>query len=90
MSMHTFPVRSQRLIDVTPIDRVRTGVRTTIELTSYPDGHANIAVGRLDTSERGAMRYQRADSLPLNDRAEMERFIAAILDRLFHAAVPQD
>ena len=61
-------------------------MRTVVELTAYPDGHANIAVGSLDTTQRGAMRYERADSLPLNHRPELELFIEAILDRLFDAA----
>ena len=84
--MPDLPPRSQALIDATPIAKVRTGVRTTVELTAYPDGHANIAVGALDTSERGVMRYRRADSLPLNHREELESFLGAILDRLFAAA----
>lgn len=79
--MSELPKRSQQLIDATPIVPVRTGVRTIVELTAYPDGHANIAVGSLDTSVRGAMRYERADSLPLNHRAELEVFVEAILDR---------
>lgn len=84
--MSAFPVRSQQLLDATPISKVRTGLRTVIELTAYPDGHANIAVGELDTSQRGSMRYLRADSLPLNHRVELEQFIRAILDRLFDEA----
>lgn len=85
--MPDLPSRSQQLIDAAPLSRVRTGVRTVVELTAYPDGHANIAVGSLDTTERGAMRYERADSLPLNHRGELEIFMQAILDRLFgHAA----
>jgi len=88
--MADLPARSQALIDATPIDRVRTGVRTTVELTAYPDGHANIAVGTVDTSQRGAMRYERADSLPLNHRRELEQFLTAILDRLFESAQPPE
>jgi hypothetical protein len=68
------------------VGRVRTGVRTVVELTAYPDGHANIAVGSVDTSRRGSMRYERADSLPLNHRAELEQFMRAILHRLFDEA----
>jgi hypothetical protein len=56
--MSALPARSQQLIDAVPIGRVRTGVRTVLELTAYADGHANIAVGSLDTSQRGAMRYE--------------------------------
>lgn len=81
--MADLPPRSQQLIDAAPVDQVRTGVRAVIELTAYPDGHANIAVGSLDTSQRGAMQYRRADSLPLNHRAELELFLDSILDRLF-------
>ncbi|WP_028064641.1 hypothetical protein [Solirubrobacter soli] len=88
--MSDFPARSQALIDATPITKVRTGVRTTVELTAYPDGHANIAVGTVDTSQRGSMRYQRADNLPLNHRRELEQFLGAILDRLFDAAAVED
>lgn len=83
--MSDLPTRSQQLIDATPIVPVRTGVRTIVELTAYPDGHANIAVGALDTSARGAMRYERSDSLPLNHRAELELFLKAIMDKLFAA-----
>lgn len=85
-AMSTLPPRSQQLIDATPITKVRTGVRTVVELTAYPDGHENIAVGHLDTSQRSAMRYDRADTLPLNHRAELETFVSAILDRLFSEA----
>jgi len=88
--MSELPARSQQLVDATPISRVRTGVRTIVELTAYPDGHANIAVGSLDTSQRGAMRYERADSLPLNHRPELEIFLTAILDRLFEEAATED
>jgi hypothetical protein len=84
--MADLPARSRALVDATPIDPVRTGVRTTVELTAYPDGHANIAVGTVDTSQRGAMRYERVDTLPLNHRRELELFLAAILDRLFEEA----
>jgi hypothetical protein len=87
--MTDLPRRSQDLIDRTPIVTVRTGQRAVVELTAYPDGHANITVGSLDTSNRGALRYERTDALPLNDRAEMERFLAAILDRLFAAPAAQ-
>jgi hypothetical protein len=87
--MAELPARSLQLIDATPITKVRTGVRTVVELTAYPDGHANIAVGQVDTRERGAMRYERADSLPLNHRRELELFIKAILDRLFAEAPPR-
>ncbi len=65
---------------------VRTGVRTVVELTAYPDGHANIAVGDLDMSVRGAPAYSRKDTLPLNHRAELEQVLQAVLDRLFDAA----
>jgi hypothetical protein len=85
-SMSDLPTRSQALVDATPITTVRTGVRTVVELTAYPDGHANIAVGSVDTSQRGAMSYERADSLPLNHRPELEQFLRAILDRLFAEA----
>jgi len=72
-----------------PMTMVRTGVRSVVEFTAYRDGHANIAVGALETKERGAMRYERADSLPLNHRTELERLIEAILDRLFAEATAQ-
>ena len=88
--MSELPARSQQLVDATPIGRVRTGVRTIVELTAYSDGHANIAVGSLDTSQRGAMRYDRADSLPLNHRPELEMFLTAILDRLFEEAAIEE
>jgi hypothetical protein len=84
--MTDLPPRSQQLIDATPARRVRTGVRTVVEITAYPDGHANIAVGDLDTTTRGAPQYHRADSLPLNHREELQQFLDAILDRLFEAA----
>jgi hypothetical protein len=85
--MTDLPAPAQALIDASPGTKVRTGVRTTVELTAYPDGHANIAVGTVDTGQRDAMRYQRADSLPLNHRRELEQFLTAILDRLFDEAV---
>jgi hypothetical protein len=72
------------------MNKVQTGVRTVIEVTAYEDGHANIAVGSLDTSQRGAMRYTRIGALPLNHRAELELFIGAILDRLFERAANND
>jgi hypothetical protein len=86
MANSKLPPRSQQLVDSAPINKVRTGVRTLVELTAYPDGHANIAVGSLDTSTRGAMAYTRADSLPLNNREELELHVTALVGRLFDAA----
>ena len=83
--MPDLPPRSQKLIDAAPISRVRTGVRTVVELTAYPDGHANIAVGSIETGGNRAFTYRRADSLPLNHRRELEQFLEAIADRLFLA-----
>jgi hypothetical protein len=81
--MAPLPPRSQQLVEATPINKVRTGVRTVVELTAYPDGHANIAVGSVDSERTGAMAYRRVDNLPLNHRNELEAHIAAILDQLF-------
>jgi len=50
--MPPLPRRSQELINATPLRRVRTGVRAVVELTAYPDGHANLAVGDLDLTVR--------------------------------------
>ena len=50
-------------------------------MTLYPDGHAGIAVSRIEGSPPHR-RITQADSLPLNDRAELEEFLQAILDRL--------
>ena len=68
--MSNLPPRSPQLVDTTPLSKVHTGVRTVVEVTAYPDGHANIAVGSIDTSQRASMHYERADSLPLNRREE--------------------
>ena len=89
-TMSNLAARTQQLVDAAPISKVRTGVRTVLELTAYPDGHANLAVGEVDTSQRGAMRYMRADSLPLNHRAELELLLGAILDRLFEKSASED
>lgn len=80
--MPSLPPRSQQLVDAVPIRRVRTGVRSVIEVTAYPDSHTNIAVGDLDMRVRGEPRYSRVDSLPLNHREELEEHLAAILDRV--------
>ena len=88
--MPPLPPRSQQLIDATPIERVRTGVRAVVELTAYPDGHANIAVGSVDTAQRASIRHKRANTLPLNHREELEQFLQAILDRLFDEAAQDD
>lgn len=84
------PGRSQQLADATPISRVRTGVRTIVELTAYPDDHANIAGGRSDPSQRRAMRYKCADSLPLNHHRSLRFCLTAMLDRLFEEAATED
>jgi hypothetical protein len=75
------PPRSRQLIDATPIHRLKSGVKVCAEMTLYPDGHAGIAVSRLEGSPPHR-RITQADSLPLNDRAELEAFLQAILDRL--------
>lgn len=52
------PPRSRQLIEATPLTRLRTGVRAVVELTAYPDGHANLAVGVLATSEPSRGEYR--------------------------------
>jgi hypothetical protein len=82
-AMNNLPPSVQQVVDSTPLTRVRSGLRTVLEVTAYPDGHANIAVGSLHTRERGAMVYTRVKSLPLNHREELERVLTHVLDRLF-------
>jgi hypothetical protein len=73
------------LVEATPIHRMKSGVKVCVEATLYPDGHAGIAVSRIEGSAP-TRRVTQADSLPLNDRRELEDFLEAILDRLEQAA----
>ena len=75
------PPRSRRFVEATPIHRMRSGFKVCAELTLYPDGHAGIAVSRIDGAPPNR-RITQEDSLPLNDRGELEEHLLAILDRL--------
>ena len=79
------PTRSQQLVEATPIHRLKSGFKVCIEITLYPDGHAGIAVCRIEGSPPNR-RITQTDSLPLNDRAELEVFLESILDHLEEAA----
>jgi len=79
------PSRSRQLVEATPIHRLRSGLKVCTEMTLYPDGHAGIAVCRIEGSPPNR-RITQADSLPLNDRAELELFLQSILDQLEEAA----
>lgn len=77
-----------QLVDAAPIEPVKTAVRAVVEINAYPDGHAGIAVGRLDAppGSRGPKPYVREAELPLNHREETEAALRALLDRLFAQA----
>ena len=75
------PSRSRQLVEATPIHRLESGLKVCVEMTLYPDGHAGIAVSRIDGAPPNR-RITQADSLPLNDRRELEDLLKSILDRL--------
>jgi hypothetical protein len=77
----TLPPRSQRLVDATPIHPREHGVNACIEFTIYADGHAGIAVSRVEGKPPNR-RIVQADSLPLNHVQELHDHIEAILDRV--------
>lgn len=76
---------AEELVDAAPIVPVKTAVRTVVELSAYPDGHAGIAVGRVDAAPgtRGARPYTRVADMPLNHREELAAALSVLLDRLF-------
>jgi hypothetical protein len=79
------PPRSRQLVEATPIHTMRSGVKACVEMTLYPDGHAGIAVCRIEGSPPNR-RITQADSLPLNHRKELEEHLLGILDHLEEAA----
>lgn len=52
-----------------------------MELTVYPDGHAGIAVSRIEGSPP-SRRISQADSLPLNHVEELREHVLAVIERL--------
>jgi hypothetical protein len=75
----TLPARSRKLVESTPIHPRESGASACIEFTIYADGHAGIAVSRVEGKPPNR-RIVQADSLPLNDRRELLNHIGAILD----------
>lgn len=75
----TLPPRSQNLVDATPLHPREKGVNACIEFTIYADGHAGIAVSRVEGKPPNR-RIVQADSLPLNDVQELRDHIDAIVD----------
>jgi hypothetical protein len=79
--MSDLPQRSRQLVEATPIHKTRSGFKVCLELTAYPDGHAGIAVSRIE----GAAPHRRivqADSLPLNDAEELRGHVLAVIEHL--------
>jgi len=74
-----------QFVEATPIQPTKSGVKACVEFTLYPDGHAGIAVCRIEGTS-GNRRISQADSLPLNHRRELEDHLLAIIDRVEDAA----
>jgi hypothetical protein len=74
----TLPPRSQKLVEATPLHPREKGVNVCIEFTIYADGHAGIAVSRVE-GKPPHRRIVQADSLPLNHVQELRDHIEAVI-----------
>jgi hypothetical protein len=83
--MEALPPRSRKVIDATPLHDLPSGVKAVVEVTVYPDGHTGIAVSRVDGAPPNR-RIVQADSLPLNDMAELRAHVLAVLEHAEAAA----
>jgi hypothetical protein len=72
------PPRSQKLVEATPLQRREKGVNVCIEFTIYIDGHAGIAVSRVE-GRPPQRRIVQADSLPLNSVQELRDHVDAVI-----------
>jgi hypothetical protein len=81
----TLPPRSQKLVAAMPLHPRENGVNVCIEFTIYGDGHAGIAVSRVE-GKPPHRRIVQADSLPLNHVQELRDHIEAILDHVARQA----
>lgn len=79
------PPRSRKLVAATPLERRETGVKACVEFTVYADGHAGIAVSRVE-GVPPRRRIVQADSLPLNDVAELRAHLLAVVAHVAAAA----
>jgi hypothetical protein len=79
------PPRSVRLVQSTPIHRLKTGLKACVEITVYPDGHAGIAVSEIQGSPP-ARRIVQRDVLPLNDVDELRSHTLAVIEHLARSA----
>jgi hypothetical protein len=77
----TLPPRSQKLVDTTPLHQRENGVNACVEFTIYADGHAGVAVSRVE-GKPPRRRIVQADSLPLNSVQELRDHIDAIIERV--------
>jgi hypothetical protein len=83
--MRELPPRSTKLVEATPIHRTSSGLKACVEVTAYLDGHAAIAVCRIEGTAPHR-RIVQADSLPLNDEEELREHVLAVVERLVKAA----
>jgi hypothetical protein len=79
------PPRSRELVDATPLQPTQSGMKACVEMTIYADGHAGIAVSRIEGSPP-RRRIVQADNLPLNDVDELRGHVLAVIERLRQAA----
>jgi hypothetical protein len=79
------PARSKQLVDATPLHRTATGVKACVEFTIYRDGHAGLAVSRIE-GKPPHRRVVQADTLPLNDVEELQEHIEAVVEHVRQAA----
>jgi hypothetical protein len=79
------PPRSQKLVNATPLHELERGVKGCIEFTVYQDGHAGIAVSRIE-GKPPSRRIVQSDSLPLNDLSELRNHVLAVLEHVATSA----
>ena len=79
------PPASQKFVEATPLHATKSGIKACIEFTVYHDGHAGIAVSRIEGSPPNR-RIVQADSLPLNDVTELRGHIEAVVRRVEQAS----
>jgi hypothetical protein len=75
------PPRSVKLVKATPIHRTKSGVKACVEFTIYSDGHAGIAVCRVEGAPH-SRQITQADALPLNHVKELHAHLLAVVDHL--------
>jgi hypothetical protein len=79
------PPRSRKFVAATPLHETEAGIKACIEFTIYRDGHAGLAVSRIE-GKPPSRRVVQADALPLNDMSELHGHVDAVVEHVRQAA----